>query len=286
MADTRTTITPLRQRMIDEMTLKNLAPGTQDRYVRAVAAFALYFRKSPEHLGLAEIKAYQLYLVREKKFSWSSLNLAVCALRFLYNETLGKDWIVLHIVHPKREKHLPEVLSLEEIEQFLKPVVNIKHRAMLTTAYAGGLRLSEVCRLQVTDIDSKRMVIRVNQGKGRKDRYVMLSPVLLELLREYWRAVRPMRWLFPGASPEKHITPNSLGRACTAAWTKSGLKKKVTVRQLRHSFATHLLEDGANIRVIQVLLGHRSLNTTAIYTHVATSTVCATQSPLDKLNLR
>lgn len=279
-------VTPLRQRMIDRMTLRNMCPGTIKAYVAVVAAFAAYFGKSPDLLGPAEIKLYQLYLIRVKQVAWSTLNIAVCGLRFFYRETLGKDWAIDHIIRPKGPKRLPEVLALEEVGQFLDPIQNIKHRAMLVTAYAAGLRLSEVARLRVADIDSKRMVIRVVAGKGRKDRYVMLSPTLLELLREYWKAVRPKHWLFPGANPDRHITAQSIGKACTKAWEASGLQKKVTLRMLRHSFATHLLEGGTNIRTIQVLLGHSSLVTTATYTHVSTSTVCSTQSPLDRLPRR
>lgn len=279
-------VTPLRQRMIDDMTVRNLCPATIRLYVAAVAAFALYFRTSPDLLGPADIKAYQLYLVRVKEVAWSTLNIAVCALRFFYCVTLGKDWAIEHIVRPKGPKRLPEVLAAEEVVQFLAPIVNIKHRAMLVTAYAAGLRLAEVACLRVTDIDSKRMVIRVVAGKGRKDRYVMLSPNLLTLLRQYWKSVRPKQWLFPGANPDRHITSHAFTNVCTKAWMASGLQKKVTVRMLRHSFATHLLEGGANIRIIQVLLGHRSLATTARYTHVATSTICATQSPLDHLPTR
>jgi site-specific recombinase XerD len=182
--------------MIDDMTVRNLAPRTIQAYVTVVAAFAKYFGMSPERLGPAEIMAYQLYLVRVRQMGWSALNVTVCALRFLYNVTLGKDWAIERIVRAKSEKRLPQVLALEEVAQFLEPVDNIKHRAMLVTAYGAGLRLSEVASLRISDIDSKRMVIRVVQGKGRKDRYVMLSPILLDLLREYYRAVRPKNWLF------------------------------------------------------------------------------------------
>ncbi len=276
---------PLRQRMLDDMTVRGMSAGTQTQYVSACARFAAYYRKSPALLELGHIKAYQLYLIRQKKVAWSTLNIVVCALRFLYGTTLGKDWAIKHIPYPKRGRTLPEVLSLEEVAQFLKPIENIKHRAMLVTAYAVGLRLSEVASLQVTDIDSKRMVIRVQQGKGRKDRYVMLPPDLLALLRDYWKAVRPSgtHWLFPGASADQHIAKGTLAKICARMSERSGLTKKVTLRVLRHSFATHLLEDGANIRKIQLLLGHSSLSTTAIYTHVAASEVCATRSPLERL---
>jgi len=276
--------TPLRQRMIDEMTVRNYSPQTQRAYIAAVAAFALYFHASPDKLTLAHIKDYQLYLVRIKQIAWSTLKIVVSALRFLYRETLGVDWNIKYIVYPKRCKSLPEILSLEEVDHFLKTVSNIKHRAILVTAYAAGLRLSEVASLRINDIDSKRMVIRVQQGKGRKDRYVMLSSNLLSLLREYFKAVRPSgQWLFPGGKAGCHITGGTIEKVCVKARVASGLNKKVTVRMLRHTFATHLLEGGTDIRTIQILLGHRSLATTATYTHVSTSTVRATQSPLDRL---
>ena len=275
----------LRQRMIDDMTVRGMAPGTQKVYVAACLRFAQHYNRSPEHLGLEHIKNYQLHLVRQKKVAWSTLNIAVCALRFLYGITLGKDWAVQHIPYAKQGRQLPEVLSLEEVAQFLKPIENIKHRAMLVTAYAVGLRLSEVASLRVTDIDSQRMVILVKAGKGRKDRYVMLPPDLLTLLREYWKAVRPggNLWLFPGAKPDQHIASGTLAKICTKMSRRSGLTKKVTLRTLRHSFATHLLEDGANLLKIKLLLGHSSLLTTSTYLHVATSEVCSTRSPLELL---
>lgn len=230
-------VTPLRQSMIDDMSVRGMAAGTQAHYISHCAQFAAFHKKSPEHLGLAHIKAYQVYLVRDKKVSWSTLNIAVCALRFLYTVTLGKDWDIRHIPFAKKAKKLPVVLSLEEVAEFLEPITNIKHRAMLVTAYACGLRLMEVASLRVTDIDSKRMMVRVEQGKGKKDRYVMLSQVLLELLREYWRRVRPQGpWLFPGGKPGEHISGGTLAKACRSAWEKSGLQKRVTVHTLRHSW--------------------------------------------------
>lgn len=276
---------PLRQRMIDDMTIRGMSPGTQKQYVAACLRFAEYYGRPPGQLGLGHIRNYQIHLVRQKKVAWSTLNIAVCALRFLYGTTLGKDWDIKHIPYAKVGRQLPEVLSLEEVAQFLKPIENIKHRAMLVTAYAVGLRLSEVASLRLADIDSKRMVIRVKAGKGRKDRYVMLPPDLLALLREYWKAVRPSGniWLFPGAKPDQHIAAGTLSKICAKISKLSGLKKKVTLRTLRHSFATHLLEDGANVLKIKLLLGHSSLTTTTTYLHVATSEVCATRSPLELL---
>lgn len=279
--------THLREKMVGEMQVRNLSPKTQVLYVAAIVRFVRFFNNTPPgRLSVNDIKTYQLHLVRDKKVAWSTLNILVCALRFLYRVTLGRPWVIEHIVHAKKRKTLPVVLSLEEVVRFLEPITNIKHRVMMALAYAGGLRLSEVAALRTTHIDSARNVIRIEQGKGKKDRYVMLSPTLLALLREYWRAARPnnpQRWLFPGEVPGKHITAGSIYKACKSAWRKSGLSKNVSPKTLRHCFATHLMEDGTDLRTIQLLLGHGSLNTTAIYTHVSTTKVCSTKSPFDLL---
>lgn len=269
--------------MLEDMKVRNLSPKTQVAYITQVARFAKHFGKSPEHLGLEEIRAYQVYLVNEKRVSWSLFNQTVCALRFLYRTTLDRKESIGHIPFPRQERKLPVVLSLSEVTQFLGAIGNIKHRAIMMTAYAGGLRISEVVKLRVADIDSQRMVIHIREGKGHKDRYVMLSPKLLEVLRAYWQIGRPRNWLFPGSRLQCHIGVDTVQRAAQKASQNSGLHKKVTVRALRHSFATHLLEDGTDVRTIQVLLGHRSLQTTARYTHVSKATVCATHSPLDLL---
>lgn len=276
-------MTALRQRMIDDMKLRNLAPRTIQVYVERVATFAEHFGKSPEHLGPDDVRAYLLHLVERKKTSWSFYNQTLCALRFLYRVTLHKEWVVEGVVCPKQEKKLPVVLSPAEVSQFFEAITSLKHRAILMTAYAAGLRISEVTGLRIEDIDSKRMVIHVRQAKGRKDRFVMLSPRLLELLRVYWKAARPTEYLFPGQIPKQPITARAVHLACHDAREASGLGKRVTVHTLRHSFATHLLEGGANLRTIQVLLGHRNLSTTAIYTHVSPATLEGTQSPLDRL---
>jgi len=276
-------MTPLRQRMIEDMRVRNLAPKTQKTYVTQVARFAKYFGKSPELLGPENVRAYQVYLVNERHVSWSLFNQTVCALRFLYRVTLQKDWAIEHIPFPRQERRLPVALSLAEVGRFLEAVTNVKHRTMLMTAYAAGLRTSEVVHLRVGDIDSERMVIRIQQSKGRKDRYVMLSPKLLESLRAYFKIARPREWLFPGCRPGHPIDLTMVQRAAQQASREAGLRKRVTVRMLRHSFATHLLEAGSNVRVIQVLLGHRSLQTTERYTHVSAGTICATASPLDLL---
>jgi site-specific recombinase XerD len=276
-------MTPLRQRMVEDMRVRNLSSSTRQCYVDRIAKFAKHFGRSPELLGPEDIRTYQVYLACEKNVSWSLLNQTVCALRFLYRVTLRKNWIVEHIPFAKKEHALPVVLTLEEVARFFRAIPNIKHRAVLVTAYATGLRISEVTSLCLVDVDSKRMLIRIQKGKGRRDRFVMLSPNLLHLLRGYWKVVRPRYWLFPGR-PDRHISAAMIQRVCRQARVTSGLTKQVTPRSLRHSFATHLLESGANVRTIQILLGHRSLQTTARYTHVSAQTVCATVSPLDLID--
>jgi len=269
--------------MIDDLRLRNRSARTIKTYIACVAHFARHFQKSPELLGPEEIRQYQVYLVNERHVSWSHFNQAVCALRFLYRHTLGRDWVVVHIPFPRQPKKLPVVLSQAEVQCFLPAIKKLKYRVILMTAYGAGLRLSEVTNLQVSDIDSQRMMIRVRQGKGQKDRYVMLSPTLLALMRSYWRSERPKTWLFPGRTPTLPLEVSSVQRACRQAGLDAGLTKRVTVRMLRHCFATHLLEAGTNVRVIQSLLGHRSLTTTQRYTHVSAQTVHATPSPLEFL---
>jgi integrase/recombinase XerD len=278
-------MTPLRRRMIQDMELRNFAPGTIAVYVSCVARFARHLGKSPDLLGPEDVRAYLLHLVHQRRASWSYYNQHLQALRFLYNITLGRDCVLKHIACPKRPKRLPVVLSPDELTRFFAVVGGLKHRALLMTAYAAGLRVSEVAALRVDDIDSRRMVIRIRQGKGRKDRYVMLSPRLLDLLRVYWKAARPRTWLFPGLEPDRPISAAAVMKACRRARRASGLEKHVTVHTLRHSFATHLLEAGTDLRTIQVLLGHDSPRTTAVYTHVSPAAVRSTTSPLDRLDL-
>src|SRR3990172_4362110 len=278
-------MTPLRQRMLEDMRVRNLSEGTQHQYVRQVAKFAQHLGKSPAVLGPEDIRTYQVYLKEQQHVSWSVLNVAVFALRFLYRITLHKDWAVEHIPFTRRPRKLPVVLSPTEVSRFLESITNLKHRTILTVAYAAGLRTSEVAHLRVEDIDSQRMVIRVLEGKGRKDRYVMLSPKLLQLLRDYWKVARPTHWLFEGQIPGKPIGKDNIAAFCHKASQACGLSKQVTVRCLRHSFATHLLESGTAVRKIQLLLGHRSLATTGRYTHVSVKAVCATSSPFDALTL-
>jgi integrase/recombinase XerD len=277
-------MTSLRQRMLEDMQIRNLAVNTQESYVQQASLFARYFKQSPEHLGPEQIRAYQVYLTKEKKLATSSILIAVSALRFLYRVTLKKDWTFEDIVPaPKKPQTLPVVLSPEEVVQFLDYVASRKHRAILTTCYGAGLRISEAIALTPPAIDSKRMVLRVEQGKGKKDRYVMLSPKLLEILREWWRVERPEHWLFPGDRPGQHISADAVEQECKKAQRICKIRKPITPHSLRHAFAVHLLEQGTDVRTIQLLLGHRSLATTARYLRIATSKVCSTSSPLDLL---
>src|SRR5262250_3202091 len=273
-------MTSLRRRMIEDMQIRNLAVNTQRSYVEQVSRFARHFQKSPELLRPEHIRAYQVYLTNEKKLSTGSITIAISALRFLYGVTLKKDWSFRDLIPaPKVPKKLPVILSPEEVLQFLDCVRSRKHRAILTTCYAAGLRISEAVALTPPAIDSKRMVLRVEQGKGKKDRYVMLSPKLLTTLRDWWRLEKPQYWLFPGDLPDRHITTDAVERECQKAHAACKIPKPITPHSLRHAFAVHLLEQGTDVRTIQLLLGHRSLATTARYLRIATSKVCATPSP-------
>ena len=273
-------MTPLRKRMIEDLRIRNLSPHTIEIYVRHVARFARHYGRSPEELGLEEIRAYQVHLMQEG-LSWSRFNQAVCALRFLYRVTLGKPWWIEHLPYGKQRRRLPVVLGQEEVLRLLSAVRSPVCRMALTTAYAGGLRVAEVVALRVEDIDSARMMIHVRHGKGDKARLVPLSRVLLDKLRDYWRVRRPRTWLFPGRKAGEPICTRSLWRACHEACQAAGLRKHVSVHTLRHSFATHLLETGTDVRTVQALLGHASIMTTALYTHVQRRLVTATKSPLD-----
>jgi len=277
-------ISPLRRRMIEDMTIRNLSPATQRSYLHAVSKFSRHFDRSPDRLGLDEVHAFQVHLVATG-ISWPSLNQIVCALRFFYGVTLGQATIPERIAYAREPQKLPVVLSADEVVRFLEAIPSLKSRTALTTVYAAGLRVSEAVMLKIADIDSSRMVIRVEHGKGSKDRYVMLSPQLLRILRGYWRLARPKRWLFPGRDEERPLEQTALHAACRSARTAAGLAKEVTPHTLRHSFATHLLESGADIRIIQVLLGHANLQSTARYARVATKTISQTPSPLDRLRL-
>ena len=275
---------PLRQRMIDDMSLRNMAALTQAAYVRAVKNFSKHFGKSPDKLTFEDVRQYQLSLVG-RGLGPQAVNQIMCALRFFYKTTMGIKDAHDHIPLARRCDPLPAILSREEVGRFLQAAHNVKYRTIFATIYAAGLRVSELVSLTVKDIDSARMVIHVRQGKGRKDRYVMLSDQLLDLLRSYWKVDRPSHWLFPGAAPQRHITARQLERVCRQTAEVAGLGKTVTVHTLRHCFATHLLEQGVDIRVIQDLLGHRHINATSRYARVAINTIRQIRSPLELLKL-
>jgi site-specific recombinase XerD len=277
-------MTPLRQRMSEDMQVRNFSLNTQLAYLQQVSLFARYFSKSPDLLGREDVRIYQVYLANEKKLAPGSIHIAISALRFLYKVTLERDWLPEEVLPlPKKPQKLPTILSPDEVQRFLGCVLDLKHHAILTTCYAAGLRISEAVHLKTTDIDSQRMVVRVEQGKGQKDRYVMLSPKLLEILRDYWKMRRPKEWLFPGDRAGQPITRDAVGEACAKAHNLSRLSKPVTPHSMRHAFAVHLLEAGTDVHTIQLLLGHRSLATTAHYLRIATNKVCATASPFELL---
>jgi site-specific recombinase XerD len=269
--------------MSEDLKIRNYADNTIDAYIRSVAQFAEYFGKSPDRLGIEEIRSYQVYLVKKKKISYSTLNVIVAALRFFYRTPLRKPWNIKMIPYAQKPKKLPKVVSQEEILSLLDSITNLKHRAMAMAAYSGGLRVSEVASLRIEDIDSKRMLIHIDQGKGHEDRLVPLSEKLLETLREYYRIEKPHYWLFPGQDPEQHIHRDSIGRMVRRVGAEA-IGKHITAHTLRHSNATHMLEAGVNVRTVQGLLGHARLSTTDVYSHVARKRITATKSPLDLLD--
>src|SRR5215469_9454210 len=265
-------MTSLRQRMIEDMQVRNFSPHTQASYVQQVSLFARHFNRSPEVLGPEEIRSYQVYLTNEKKLAPGSILIAIAALRFLYKVTLHREWKLEDVIPaPKKPQKLPIVLSPEEVLHFLGCVESPLHRTILKTCYAAGLRISEAIRLLPAHIDSQRMVIRVEQGKGQKDRYVMLSPKLLEALRDWWRVAKPKAWLFPGDIAGMHISKDAVEQACQKARRRCRIPKPITPHSMRHAFAVHLLESGTDVRTIQLLMGHRSLATTARYLRIATT---------------
>lgn len=276
-------MTLLRQRMIEDLRVRNYSERTCAKYIDLVARFARHFGRSPDQLGPEEVRAYQVHLVHEKGASWTVLNQAVCALRFFYGTTLGKEWPVRHIPYAKTEKPLPAVLSPSEAEALFARIQNVKHLAMLLAAYSAGLRVSEVANLTAEDIDSQRMVIHVRRGKGRRDRMVPLSPVLLHVLREHWRTARPKRYLFAGQDKSRPISTDSIAKVCREVARRAGIRKRVTPHTLRHTFATHHLEAGTDLRTLQMMMGHTSLKTTSRYLHVSTEKIRKTKTPLDLL---
>jgi len=274
----------LRRQMETDLRVRNYAARTQAIYVRRVAEMAEHLGRSPDTVGHEEIRGYLRYLKEERDVSRSSFKQTGGALRFLYQVTLDRPELVPHIPYPRQRRRNPVVLSPGEVGRLLEALRNRKHRALAMTLYGGGLRTSEVVGLDVRDIDSARMVITVRHGKGDKDRQVVLPAVLLEALRAYWRVYRPQTWLFEGQVPGQPLRSRTVQKVIRAAGERAGITKAVTPRALRHSYATHLLESGTDLRVIQTLLGHRALQTTAIYTHVATARLRSIKSPLDALS--
>ncbi len=283
-------ISPLRQRMLDDMTMRKLNPKTQAGYLRAVKNFTRFFGQSPDLAEPEDLRKFQLHMV-EQGVSSTTLNANITGLKFFFGVTLDRPSALKKMSPVRKEQKLPQVLSTEEVTRLLKAASNLKHRAALSVAYGAGLRASEVTHLKLADIDSERMIIRIEQGKGRRDRYAMLSPSLLELLRAWWRQAHAQGkmlqngWLFPGRNPVKPLSTRQLNRACKSAAAAAELDQRISMHTLRHSFATHLLEQKVDIRVIQVLLGHQKLENTARYSHVATRTLSEVTSPLEHLEL-
>ena len=275
-------ISPLRQRMLEDMSVRQFTPDTQREYIRAVKRLATFLGRSPDTATPEELRSFQLHLTGTGMRP-PTMNTTVTALRFFFKVTLDQPQTTRRLVFVYEPRKLPRVLSPEEVWRLLEAAPGPKYKAALSVAYGAGLRAMEVVGLKVSDVDSKRMMIRVEQGKGRKDRFAMLSPQLLELLRDWWRIAHPRMWIFPGRDPINPMTTRQLDRVCHMAAELAGLPKWVTPHTLRHSFATHLLEQHIDIRVIQVLLGHAKLDTTARYTHVATNIIREVMSPLDRL---
>lgn len=269
--------------MIDEMTLRGMSPRTEESYVGAVFGLAKYYQRSPDELSIEEVRGYLLHLERDRRVSWSTLNVTASGLRFLYFKTLKWEPAAMNIPPRKAASRLPEILSCEEVDRLLSAADNVKHRTALMTIYAAGLRLSEVLHLRVGDIDSSRMAIRVEQGKGRKDRYTILSPNLRDQLRHYWKQYPSRGYLFFGTSPDKPLNETALQKAYTRAKDRAGIRKAGGVHTLRHCFATHLLEAGADVRTLQVLLGHSDLSTTARYLQIRREQIQTYASKFDLL---
>jgi len=277
----------IKEKMKRDMEIRGLSKRTKESYLGCVKQFVKYFMKSPDQLNLEDIHTYQLHLIRDRKVAENTFNQYVSALKFLYGQTLKRDWKIDMIPYHKRSKRLPVVLNREEVVKLYKAVPYLKHKAMILTLYSTGIRASELANVKISDIDNKRMLIRIDQGKNRKDRYVRLPAKLLEILREYWQSetVKSKTWLFPGRPRTEPITRNSVRNMVHKAKETAGIQKPVTTHTLRHSFATHQLEDGVDIRKIQLMLGHRSLRTTAKYLHVASNYLQETSNPLDTLDL-
>ena len=277
-------ISPLRQRMIEDMTARHFAEKAQTDYIRYVKNFAAFLGRSPDTAGAEDLRLFQQHMTKTH-VSPGVINATVVALRFFFKVTLERDDLVRRLTLVSEPRRVPIVLSPEEVARLLTAAPGVKYRAALGVAYGAGLRVSEVVALKVTDIDRERMLLRVEQGKGQKDRFVMLSPQLLELLRDWRQVAQPRGWLFPGLDPVNPMSARQLCRAVSAAARAAGIAKRVSPHTLRHSFATHLLEQNVDVRVIQVLLGHAKLETTALYTRVAVNTIRDVTSPLERLGL-
>jgi site-specific recombinase XerD len=273
----------LREKMMKDLQLKGITPRTQKKYLREVTNLTNYLGKSPEELGEDEVKEYLLHLLEDRKLSRGTYKNYAAGIKFLYKTTLNREEVVEKIRYPKALKKLPVVLDLAEIKSLLSVTENLKHRALLTITYSAGLRISEAASLRVTDIDSKRMMVRVQQGKGGKDRYSILSQTALELLRRYWRQYRPKQWLFEGQKEGTHIGLTAIRNIFLEAKKRAGITKPASPHTLRHSFATHLIEAGTSLHHVQLLLGHRSPTTTTVYLHVSKMNLSKVASPLDSL---
>lgn len=277
-------MTPLRRRMIEDLTLRNLSPHTVEAYVRAVAQFAKHFGCSPEKLSGEHARQYLLHLVQQEHASWSRYNVARCGLQFFYAITLGRDQRFEKLPCARTPKRLPTVLAPEELRRLFAVARDVKHKALLMTLYGAGLRISEALALKPADLDSRRMLIHVRLGKGSKDRMVKLSVQLLEVLRDYWRMRRPVAWLFPQAkNPDRPMDTSDAWRMVHRTARRAGIARNISPHTLRHSYATHLLDAGTDLRTIQLLLGHRNLKTTSLYLHVSQAKLNAAASPLDRL---
>ena len=273
----------LRDQMLMDLQLCGAKPRTQETYLREAENLARYFNRSPAELGEQELKEYLLHLIKERHLSEGTFRFYVAGLKFLYRTTLKREWPVEKIKHPRAKSKLPVVLDLSEVESLFSVTKNLKHKAMLMITYSSGLRVSETARLKLTDIDSVRMTVRINQGKGGKDRYSILSQTTLEHLRQYWKKYRPTEWLFEGQKKDGHISLSTIQSIFRAVKKRARITKPVSVHTLRHSFATHLIEAGTSLHHVQLLLGHRSPTTTTVYLHVSRLNLSHVVSPLDKV---
>jgi integrase/recombinase XerD len=276
-------VTHLRKMMLEELQRRNYAQSTVDAYISAMQELAKYFNRPPDQLGPEQIREFQLHLIRDRKLAPNTVKRQMAAVQFFFVRTLKRPWPRQEFSYPKIPVRLPTILSLEEVTRLIDSAANLSHRAMLMTLYSTGLRRSELVRLKVEDIDSQRMVIHIHQGKRKKDRIVPLSPKLLETLREYWRRAKPQTYLFPGQHGDVPLTTKAVWHACRGAVRRAGIQKRISPHSLRHSYATHLLESGADLHTIQLLLGHADIKDTTVYLHLSQRHLHAAANPLDSL---